>query len=149
MDKKAEKPKAQKPKAQKPKSLPIALRPHPYPEVEEILSRHREYSRRSMFGVMTAYIGESLVMGFSVQPHDPVWDGVLLPCERTAHALIVEEFPDCVPHQMLPKWLFLPGNSENLESNVRDIARYIARGDPRFGIVPPTKKKKKSRSLKK
>ncbi len=130
------------PTLKKKQPVPVRLRPHPYPEVEELFVRHPDYERRSMFGVMTAYLGERLVMGFSHSPKDPEWNGVLIPCEREHHASIREDFPECMPHSILTKWLFLDANTEELEVMVRELARLIVRGDARFGIV--AKKSKRS-----
>lgn len=103
------------------------------------------YSRR-MFGGLAAYLGEKIVLVLFEREDDTDWNGILFPTTRESHEAIIREFDSLVPHSILPKWLYLPMSAADFESTTERIARLIARGDPRFGVVAEKKKTKKRKN---
>lgn len=105
-----------------------------------------------MFGGLAAYLEGRLVMVLTESPGErlwkgvdygfDLWNGVLLPTERSEHAALREAYPDLRSHPVLGKWLFLPLMADNFEDTLQALSAAIAAGDPRLGIVPPPKKAK-------
>ncbi|MBF0551544.1 MAG: hypothetical protein HQK60_13525, partial [Deltaproteobacteria bacterium] len=56
---------------------------------------------------------------------------------------IVTEFKDIVQHPVLKKWLYLPEDTEDFETVASDIVEALKRNDPRFGVEPKQRKKRK------
>lgn len=95
-----------------------------------------------MFGGLASYLDGRLVMVLAEDESDLAWYGILLPTEREYHADLMRAFPQLRPHEILKKWLFLPGSHEEFEEVATAIGRLIQRRDPRFGVVPIRKRKK-------
>ena len=98
--------------------------------------------RKPMFGALAYYLRGKLVLVLSDRM--PPWKGVLLPTEREFHPALISDFPALAPHPILGKWLYLPVDSEDFESIAADIVQAISEGDPRIGVEPKPKKKKRS-----
>ena len=56
---------------------------------------------------------------------------------------IVKEFPAVGRHEVLKKWLYIDSRHDDFESTMERIARAVARGDPRFGVLPKAVKPKR------
>jgi hypothetical protein len=110
---------------------------------------------RPMFGGLAVYLDGLMVMMICESPGDrrwrgkkyafDIWDGVLFPTERAHHASLIGAFPYLVPHPVLPKWLFVSVVQEDFEDHCRRLARRIAAGDPRFGVVPKPRKPRRKK----
>jgi hypothetical protein len=98
---------------------------------------------RPMFGAQSCYFNGLLVLVLA-DGEEP-WRGVLVPCEREQHAAIQREFPALSPHQVLPKWLYLPESAASFERDAKTIVVRIRQLDARFGIVPPGKRSKSAK----
>ena len=74
-----------------------------------------------------------------------IWNGILFPTERVHHPSLLSQWNELLPHPVLPKWLYLPQSSSRFEVIMPMIATAILKRDPRFGIEPKSKKKKKKK----
>ncbi len=97
---------------------------------------------KPMFGALAYYLRGMLVLVLSDRM--PPWKGVLLPTEREFHPALISDFPALAPHPILGKWLYLPVTAEDFESIAADIVQAISEGDPRIGVEPKPKKKKRA-----
>ena len=104
---------------------------------------------KRMFGGMAAYVHGKMVMVLMESPGDKeyrgkkfsfeIWNGILLPVERSVHQSLISEFSILAPHPVLGKWLYLLSSETSFEDVVQQISNYIANGDDRFGILPKVK----------
>nr|BFD64990.1 hypothetical protein HAGR004_00120 [Bdellovibrio sp. HAGR004] len=108
---------------------------------------------KSMFGGLALYYqgqlklvimedaGNDLYRG-KKYPYD-IWNGLLICTSREQHPALQAQFPSLVLHPVLPKWLYVPFTSESWESLADSIIKLVRSGDPRIGVWPQQKKKKK------
>ena len=118
----------------------------------EAFDRDPTFFEKRMFGCLAAYVQGRMVMVLAEDPGEQsyrgkkypydIWNGILLPTEKSNHASLIKEFGSLVSHPVLGKWLYLSASDENFETLARKLGTRIAEGDPRFGIEP------KIRSLK-
>ena len=106
----------------------------------EPLADNPTFLDRPMFGGRSIYFDGRMVLYLTTK-REP-WRGVLVPVEREHHASIVAQFPALKPHSVLPKWLYLRESEPTFERDAQAIVECIRRLDPRFGIVPPQKKRR-------
>jgi hypothetical protein len=107
---------------------------------------------RGMFGGLTVYYRGRQVLFICEDPVQTrykdidfgtaIWDGFLFPIEREHHASLMAEFPQLVPHPVLPKWLYLPKSHHEFEEILPALLKSVFKADPRFGILPKAKKAK-------
>ncbi len=107
--------------------------------------------KKHMFGEFAYYFENKLVLCLfedaqtksykNLKFDFAIWNGCLFPCDRENHDAIFKKFPFLINHPVLPKWLYLPQQSEDFESLVEIILKEIRRRSPLFGTVPKTKKK--------
>lgn len=71
------------------------------------------------------------------------WRGLLLCTERTYHESLLQEFPDLIPHPELGKWLYLAESKDTFEYLAQQLVALAGRRDPRIGILPKEKKRKR------
>jgi len=103
----------------------------------ELLDRRAGLYTRRMFGGLAAYLDDRLMLVL-VEPTRTgrwKWHGVLVCTDRERQPAIIREFPQLAPHDVLKKWLYLDSHHEEFEPVMEQIARAMARDDPRFGIV--------------
>ena len=98
--------------------------------------------KKPMFGALAYYMRGKLVL--VLPDREPPWSGVLLPTEKEFHKKLMDEFPALTPHPILGKWLYLPITDEDFEGVAQDIVEAITSGDPRIGVEPKPKKKKRA-----
>lgn len=115
---------------------------HPYQWIVEPLVDKPGYIQKSMFGSQGCYYEGRLVLVLAAKKEEP-WNGILVPTEREHHESIVKEFPMLVPHSVLPKWLYLSEERDEFAKISVKIVENILNGDPRIGVLPAPKKKKK------
>jgi hypothetical protein len=108
----------------------------------EPLADNPTFVDRPMFGGRAIYFDGRMVLYLAAK-REP-WRGVLVTCERDHHTSILAEFPALRPHKILPKWLYLPESADTFERDAQAIVQCIKRLDPRFGIVPLAKKRKRA-----
>ncbi|WP_374000951.1 hypothetical protein [Bdellovibrio bacteriovorus] len=114
---------------------------------------------KSMFGGLALYYQGQLKFLLSENPGDysyrgqkydfEIWNGVLIATDRIHHDSLLKQFPFLVNHPVLPKWLYLPFTFEGWEDRIELILRLAKTSDPRVGIWPQEKSRKKSKVAKK
>lgn len=97
---------------------------------------------RSMFGTKAVYLHGKIVLCFSTRKEP--WRGVLVATEQTQHASLLAEFPSLKVHPILPKWLYVPESSSRFEQTVERLVQLVRRQDPRIGVVPRAKIKRRA-----
>ena len=117
--------------------------------IEELLPK--EHIRKSMFGGFAYYLQEKLVLvmfestgskAYKDKKYEfELWNGCMFPAEREHHADICRRYPFLINHPVLPKWLYLPLETENFEDQVESVMRELRRRNPQFGTIPKGKKK--------
>lgn len=108
-----------------------------------------EHLKKRMFGGFAYYLEEKLVLvafesegnkTYRGQKFDfELWYGCMFPAEKENHPAILDLFPFLFPHPILAKWLYLPAESEDFETNVQTVLRELRRRNPLFGSVPKSK----------
>ena len=114
----------------------------------EAFEGHSTFVTKRMFGGLAAYLHERLMM-ILVEPTKSGrwhWHGVLIGTDLERQPAIVKEFPALGPHGVLKKWLYIDSTHEDFESTMERVARAVARNDPRFGVSPAVKKKRRRTS---
>lgn len=99
------------------------------------------YLDRPMFGGRAVHFGGRFVL-FLAMKEEP-WRGVLVPTERKHQPSLIAEFPSLAPHPVLPKWLYLPEATPTFEPDAQRLVDLAHALDPRIGVIPGTKTKKK------
>lgn len=125
--------------------------------VEELLPPG--YIKKPMFGGFAYYYEARFVLclfektgdrHFKNKNYDfELWNGCLFPMERENHATILTQYPFLIHHPVLPKWLYLPTDTEAFESNVEILLKEIRKRNLKFGIIPKSKIKKTNKAIKK
>src|SRR5687768_5586868 len=98
-----------------------------------------------MFGGLAAYLFGRLML-ILVEPTKTgrwQWHGVLIATDFEPQPAIVSEFPAVGPHDVLRKWLYIDSRHDDFESTMERVGRAVARGDPRFGVLPTAVKLKR------
>jgi len=111
------------------------------------------YRRKSMFGGFGYYIDEKMILAafeggedrsYRGQKFDfALWNGCMFPAEKENHDEILKLFPFLINHPVLPKWLYIPVESENFDDHIETIMKEIRRQSPLFGTIPQRQSKKK------
>lgn len=97
-----------------------------------------------MFGAKAVYLHGMMVFCFSARTEP--WRGMLVCTDRTRHNSLTKDFPSLAPHPILPKWLYLSESAADFETTATKLVRLARQCDPRLGIVPPAKKRAKTKS---
>jgi hypothetical protein len=131
----------------RPENLGRVRPVHPYAWLWEPLETDLTFELRTMFGVKAAYLGGRLSLCFCTR--EEPWRGILVCTDRARHEALRKEFPELTPHPILPKWLYLPETADTFERTGVLLVALARRRDPRIGIVPPAKKKKNAKPVRK
>jgi hypothetical protein len=115
---------------------------HPYAWLWEPLEADASFVLRPMFGTRAAYLDGKLVLCFSAG--EEPWRGVLVCTDHAHHASLTADFPSLSPHPVLPKWLYLAETSGDFERAAERLVALAKRRDPRLGVVPKPRKRKRS-----
>ena len=118
-------------------------RVHPYQWLWEPLEDDPTFVLRPMFGGKAAYLDGKLTLYFTAG--EEPWRGVLACTDRVHHASLLAEFPELSPHPILPKWLYLPESADSFERVAERLVALARRRDPRLGVSPQPKKRKRSK----
>lgn len=119
--------------------------------IEELLPS--AHTRRRMFGGFAYYLDERLILvmfeSTGNRRHNnknydfELWNGCMFPVEKE-HQLRVRGAHDfLIPHPVLPKWLYLPLDSEGFDSHAEQLVKELRRRNPLFGSAPKAKKSAK------
>jgi hypothetical protein len=126
----------------RPAQLVGAAKPiHPHRWLWEPLETDPTFVLRSMFGAKAAYLDGKLMLCFCAG--EEPWRGVLVCTDRSHHPALQTEFSELAPHPILPKWLYLPEDSDRFESAAQRLVTLAGRRDSRLGVVPKARMKKK------
>jgi hypothetical protein len=116
-------------------------RMHPYAWLWEPLEDDVTFVLRAMFGTKAVYLNGRLVLCFSAR--EPPWSGVLVATDKERHPSLIAEFPSLTPHPILPKWLYLEDSADEFEGITERLVQLAKRRDPRIGVTPQPKKRRK------
>jgi len=111
---------------------------HPHRWLWEPLETDPTFVLRAMFGAKAAYLGGKLMLCFCAGTEP--WSGVLACTDRTRHAALFAEFPELVPHPILPKWLYLSESSARFETTAARLVSLARQRDPLLGVTPQPKR---------
>jgi hypothetical protein len=75
------------------------------------------------------------------------WQGVLVCTFHEHQESLRKEFPSLLQHPVLKKWLYLPESTETFETDAQRLVRLVRARDPRLGISPSPRKKKKAKKI--
>jgi hypothetical protein len=119
----------------------LARRVHPHAWLWEPLEADPAFVLGSMFGTKVVYLDGRLALCFAAR--EEPWRGVLVCVERENHASLMSQFPLLSPHPVLPKWLYLSEDRDGFERISEQLVALAAARDPRIGIVPRPRKKRR------
>jgi hypothetical protein len=106
------------------------------------------FQYKRMFGGLACYFNGLLVAVLMEEPKSD-WNGFLVPTDFVHHESLKSEIPGLINHPVLGKWLYAAMTDDSYESSCDFVLRLIRKGDPRVGIIPGLKKKKKAKTRKK
>ncbi len=117
-----------------------------------------EYRRKAMFGGFAYYIEDKMVLAtfestgnrtYKRQKYPfEIWNGCMFPVDREFQGKALARFPFLTPHPILPKWLYLPLETENFEDLVTEVIAQAVKPTSYWGSVPKPKTSKKKRAQK-
>lgn len=120
------------------KSFAKAKPVHPHHWLWESLEPDPGFVLKPMFGGKALYLDGNLMLYFAAK--EEPWRGILVCTEREHHALLQKEFPVLAPHPVLPKWLYLPEESDSFERTAARLVTLARQRDPRIGVAPKPRK---------
>jgi hypothetical protein len=122
---------------------PRAARPeHPLEWLAEPLRDDPGLEMKAWFGGRTLMLDGKHQLFLTTQGEP--WQGVLVCTFHEHHPSLLAEFPALHPHPVLGKWLYLPENTETFEREARRLVQLARVRDPRLGVPPSARKKKRS-----
>lgn len=100
---------------------------------------------RKMFGVECLYINDKLYFACRLREKTPEDNGIWIGTEMKHHEHLQKEFPSLTSLRTIPikKWLLLPDDVDDFEETVAKLCDLVKANDPRIGVLPKPKKKKK------
>ena len=116
---------------------------HPFQWIVEDLENDPTFIQRKMFGAEVIFLNGRQVLALIAG--DEPWNGLLVCTSREFHASLMKGYPALKSHAVLGKWLYISqadAEFEEVALTVRDLART---GDPRIGIEPKARKKRKAK----
>lgn len=132
----------------RPKIPDLTVRPrlpHRHAWLWEPLEGDATFVLRAMFGAKAAYLDGKLMLCFCAG--EEPWRGILVCTDQARQPALCPEFPELVPHPILPKWLYLPETADRFEVVAVRLVRLVRQRDPRIGVIPRPKKKKPRRGV--
>jgi len=114
----------------------------PYYWIAEPLLEDPGAVEKRMFGCDAFYLHGRLMLVLGSGEEDP-WRGILIPTGRESHAALLKDFPALERHSVLGKWLYLSEDKEQFEKAAEMIVKRILADDPRIGVVPENKRRKR------
>jgi len=118
-----------------------AAKPHPLEWLLEPLETQDTYIRRKMFGCEAVYLNGRLVIILAVG--DEPWNGLLVATSHEHHPALEKQWPRLESHPVLGKWLYVSQQDTVFESTATGIVQQILKSDPRIGVEPKPKKRKR------
>jgi hypothetical protein len=111
----------------------------------EPLETEPSFFQKPMFGCQAAYLFGKLVLVLAAK--EEPWNGLLVCTSREFHSALIEEYPVLRPHPVLSKWLYLAQASDGFEETAVELALQSLKNDPRIGVEPSVRKRKKRSTL--
>lgn len=118
-----------------------AKKTHPLEWLLEPLEAYPAYLRRKMFGCEAAYLNGRLMIVLAAG--EEPWNGILIATAREHHASLQASWNALASHTVLGKWLYLSQNHAAFESIATAIVTRICHGDPRIGVEPKPRKRRR------
>jgi len=134
-----------KPDRSAPFRVKIAKPEHPLAWLVEPLIDESSFVLKSWFGGRTIMLNERHHLFLTMQGEP--WQGVLVCTFHEHQASLRAETPALIQHPILKKWLYLPESAETFERDAQFLVRLVKARDPRLGIPPSPKKKRKTKRL--
>ena len=123
-----------------------ASRPeHPLAWLAEPLADEPSFVLKSWFGGRTIMLDGKHQLFLTTQGEP--WEGVLVCTFHEHQPSLRAEFPALVRHPVLKKWLYLPESADSFERDARQLVRLVKARDPRLGIPPSPRKKRKTKRV--
>jgi hypothetical protein len=116
---------------------------NPYAWLWEPLEDDPTFVLRTMFGSPAVYLHGKMMLCFCMRSEQ--WRGMLVCTAREDHASLMADIPELKPHEILNKWLYLPISHGHFETIAEKVVRMAQYRDPRIGVVPAPKKKRKAK----
>lgn len=125
--------------------------------IEDLL-QNKNLHRKPMFGGFGYYDGDKMMIASFESQGDTthrgqkysfeIWNGLLFPLEKEFHQKALKQFPILINHPVLPKWLYLPLQTENFDDLATSIIKAILKPQSYWGVISAKKKKKSQVSVK-
>lgn len=123
-----------------------AVKPdHPLQWLADPLLNEPTFVLKSWFGGRTIMLHGRHHLFLTTQGEP--WQGVLVCTFHEHHESLRADFPALVQHPVLGKWLYLPEATEAFEREARRLVQAVKTGDPRLGILPSPRKKRKAKRV--
>lgn len=134
----------------------MAKEPQQLKWIESLLPED-EYRRKGMFGGFAYYVHDKIVLlmfenpgerSYRSQQYDfEIWNGCMFPVEKEFQGKALEKFPFLISHPILPKWLYLPLETEGFDDMVADVLAQAIKPTSFWGSIPKSKTQKKAKSV--
>ncbi|MEL6926842.1 MAG: hypothetical protein AAFO94_22570 [Bacteroidota bacterium] len=101
---------------------------------------------KKMFGNTSIYIGDKIYLATRKSDKNPLDNGIWIGTALEHHDSLKAQFPS-IGHlriYKIKKWLLLPADAEDFEEVAISLCDLIKQEDPRLGVVPAPRKKKRS-----
>lgn len=100
---------------------------------------------KRMFGMHAVYVGEYFYLVTRKNEKNPLDNGIWIATNIEYHDSLKAQFPSLINMTVykIKKWLVLPVEASDFEEVAIAICELIKSGDPRIGVLPKPKKKKK------
>jgi hypothetical protein len=121
---------------------PRAVRPvHPLEWLLEPARDDPTFESKAWFGGRTLTLDGRHQLFLTTQGEP--WQGVLVCTFHEHQPSLLAQFPALRQHPILRKWLYLPESAESFERDAKQLVRLALARDPRLGIEPSAKRKKR------
>lgn len=120
--------------------------PHPLEWLLEPALDDPGFETRAWFGGRTLTLDGKHRLFLTTQGEP--WQGVLVCTFHEHQASLLAEFPTLRQHPILKKWLYLPESCETFERDAKSLVRRALARDPRIGIEPSARRKKRAAGAK-
>ena len=100
---------------------------------------------KNMFGNHSIYIGAKIYLATRHSEKKPLDNGIWIGTKMEHHESLKKQFLSLthIRTYKIKKWLLLPVEAEDFEEVAIEICELIKSGDPRIGVLPKPKNKKK------
>jgi hypothetical protein len=122
-----------------------APREHPLAWLAEPVQMEPTFVLKSWFGGRSIMLRGKHQLFLTTQ--DEPWQGVLVCTFHEHQPSLLAEFPSLRQHPILKKWLYLPESAETFERDAKRLVQLARAGDPRLGVAPSPRKKRKQEKI--